>query len=46
MSPIGSILQPLQGSFLSPRFEDAKVYDAMRLGLISCPRPRCARSPG
>ena len=36
MSPIGSIIQPLQASFLSPRFEDAKVYDAMRVGVISC----------
>jgi CBS domain-containing protein len=36
MSPIGSIHQALQGGFLSPRFEDAKVYDAMRLGVIFC----------
>ena len=37
MSPIGSILQPSQHSFLAPRFEDAEVVDAMRMGVLSCP---------
>jgi CBS domain-containing protein len=37
VSPIGTSLQPLQSSYFAPRFEDAKVYDAMRMGLISCP---------
>jgi CBS domain-containing protein len=37
MSPIGSILQPAQHSFLAPRFEDAEVVDAMRMGVVSCP---------
>lgn len=35
--PTGSILQPIQHSYLSPPFEKAKVYDAMRMGVFSCP---------
>ena len=35
--PSGSTLQPIQHSYLSPSFERAKVVDAMRLGLFSCP---------
>lgn len=37
MSPPGTTLQPLQGSYLMPPFERAKVHDAMRAGIISCP---------
>lgn len=37
MSPTGTILEPLQHSFLAPPFADAKVVDAMRLGVVSCP---------
>jgi CBS domain-containing protein len=36
MSPSGTILQPLEHSFFAPRFEDATVVDAMRLGVVSC----------
>ena len=36
MSPIGTIVQPLQASFSLPGFQEAKVYDAMRMGVISC----------
>ena len=36
MSPIGTIVQPLQASFSFPGFREAKVYDAMRMGVISC----------
>jgi CBS domain-containing protein len=36
MSPSGSILQPLEHSFFAPKFEDAMVVDAMRLGAVSC----------
>jgi len=35
--PTGSILEPIQHSYLSPPFEKAKVYDAMRMGVFSCP---------
>lgn len=37
MSPIGTIREPLQQSFLAPAFEDATVLDAMRVGVVSCP---------
>jgi CBS domain-containing protein len=37
VSPSGTILEPLQHTFLAPRFADAKVLDAMRLGVVSCP---------
>jgi CBS domain-containing protein len=37
MSPSGTILEPLQHTFLAPPFADAKVVDAMRLGVVSCP---------
>jgi CBS domain-containing protein len=36
MSPIGSTLQPTRHSYLAPRFEDAQVVDAMRMGVVSC----------
>jgi CBS domain-containing protein len=29
-------VQPVHGSFLTPRFEDARVYDAMRKGIFTC----------
>ncbi len=35
MSP--SPIQPFQGSYLTPAFEDARVVDAMHAGVISCP---------
>lgn len=35
--PTGSIAQPSQHSYLSPPFEKASVYDAMRMGVFSCP---------
>jgi CBS domain-containing protein len=28
---------PAPGSYLTPRFEDARVYDAMRKGIFTCP---------
>ena len=37
MSPTGTILQPLQHSFFAPEFGEAKVVDAMRMGVVSCP---------
>lgn len=37
MSPTGTILDPLQHTFLAPAFEDASVVDAMRLGVVTCP---------
>jgi CBS domain-containing protein len=37
MSPTGTILDPLQHSFLAPPFEEAAVVDAMRVGVVSCP---------
>lgn len=36
--PTGTTLQPIQHSYLSPPFEEAKVYDAMRMGVFSCHR--------
>jgi CBS domain-containing protein len=30
-------MQPVQGSYLMPRYEDARVYDAMRMGIFTCP---------
>ena len=30
-------LAPLEGSYLTPSFEHARVSDAMRLGVIACP---------
>lgn len=27
---------PTQPSYIGPRFEDAKVYDAMRVGVVTC----------
>lgn len=37
MSPSGTILEPLQHTFLAPPFAEAEVVDAMRLGVVSCP---------
>jgi CBS domain-containing protein len=34
--PTGTISDPLHHSFSPPPFEDAKVLDAMRLGVIGC----------
>ena len=36
MAPTDFALQPALGSYLTPRFEDARVYDAMRKGIFSC----------
>lgn len=44
MSPIGSILQPSQHSYLEGRFEDAEVVDAMRMGVVSCPADTSVRN--
>jgi CBS domain-containing protein len=30
-------MPPTHGSYLTPRFEDARVYDAMRKGIFTCP---------
>jgi CBS domain-containing protein len=30
-------MQPLRGSYLTPAFEHARVYDAMRVGIFTCP---------
>ncbi|HEY7630098.1 MAG TPA: CBS domain-containing protein [Thermoleophilaceae bacterium] len=38
MSPTGTTLEPLRGSFLMPAFENARVYDAMRVGVFTCPK--------
>jgi len=35
--PTGTISDPIHHSFTSPPFDRAKVLDAMRLGVISCP---------
>src|SRR6266511_4262197 len=35
--PTGTTIQPLRGSYLMPRFENARVVDAMRIGVFSCP---------
>jgi len=32
-----SSMQPLRGSYLTPSFERARVYDAMRFGIFTCP---------
>ena len=37
MSPSGTILEPLQHTFLAPTFDQATVVDAMRVGVVSCP---------
>lgn len=29
-------LEPVHGSYLTPHFEDARVYDAMRKGIFTC----------
>lgn len=36
MSPSGTIFEPLQHSFFAPKYEDATVVDAMRVGVVSC----------
>jgi CBS domain-containing protein len=43
MSPIGSILQPSQHSYLEVPFEKAEVVDAMRMGVVSCPADTSVR---
>jgi CBS domain-containing protein len=30
-------MQPARGSYLMPRYQDARVYDAMRVGIFTCP---------
>ena len=35
--PTGTISDIARHSFAAPAFEDAKVLDAMRLGVVSCP---------
>ena len=35
--PTGSIAEPMQHSYAAPPFEEAKVFDAMRMGVFSCP---------
>jgi CBS domain-containing protein len=37
MATVGATMQPLHGSFLTPRYEKARVYDAMRAGIFTCP---------
>lgn len=37
MTATSSSMQPLRGSYLTPAFEHARVYDAMRVGLFTCP---------
>ncbi len=37
MAPTEYALTPIHGSYLTPRFEEARVYDAMRKGILSCP---------
>jgi CBS domain-containing protein len=36
MTPTESALPTLQGSYLTPRFDEARVYDAMRKGIFTC----------
>jgi CBS domain-containing protein len=36
MSPSGTTLAPLEHAFFAPKFEDATVLDAMRVGVVSC----------
>jgi hypothetical protein len=35
--PTGTIHHPTQHAFTAPRFDQASVVDAMRVGVISCP---------
>jgi CBS domain-containing protein len=35
--PSETPIAPPTGSYLTPRFEDARVYDAMRKGIFTCP---------
>jgi CBS domain-containing protein len=35
--PTGTIHHPTQHAFTAPRFDEASVVDAMRVGVISCP---------
>jgi CBS domain-containing protein len=35
MSPSGSIYEPLQHAFFAPRYDQATVLDAMRVGVVS-----------
>jgi CBS domain-containing protein len=43
MSPTGSTAEPLHHAFATPSFERATVLDAMRLGVISCPKEASLR---
>jgi CBS domain-containing protein len=36
MTPSGTTRAPLEHTFSSPRFENATVLDAMRVGVVSC----------
>jgi len=37
MTPTGTSIQPLHGSYLTPAYENARVHDAMRVGVFTCP---------
>jgi CBS domain-containing protein len=37
MSATGTTMQPARGSYLMPAYENARVHDAMRVGIITCP---------
>jgi len=37
VSPTAAILKGLQPGYLAPPFEQAKVHDVMRAGVVSCP---------
>ena len=42
-----STVRKMEHSYVGPAFEDAKVRDAMRVGVISCrPRPARQTRPG
>jgi CBS domain-containing protein len=35
--PTGTVLQPIQHSYFAPPFHRARVHDAMRAGVFTCP---------
>lgn len=37
MSPTGTTMQPIHGSYLMPSYDAAHVHDAMRVGVFTCP---------
>lgn len=37
MATTGTSIQPLHGSYLTPAYENARVHDAMRVGVFTCP---------